>query len=86
MPNRKTRYTWSCPAGRATTLGKEYQQADAKDKANQRPAHRPTKAETLDSTSDDLKGFPSGNSAAAALRRLRKDRPDIHARVLAAAI
>jgi hypothetical protein len=24
---------------RATALGKEYQQADAKDKANQRPAH-----------------------------------------------
>jgi hypothetical protein len=29
---------------------------------------------------------PSGNSRAAFLRRLRKDRPDIHARVLAGEI
>jgi hypothetical protein len=31
----------------------------------------------------DIQHAPSGTSAAAALRRLRKDRPDIHARMLA---
>jgi hypothetical protein len=51
------------------------QEADAEDRANQRPAGRPKK--TLNNIDDDVKGFPAGNSRAAALRRLRKDRPDI---------
>jgi hypothetical protein len=51
---------------------------DLMDRAMQRPSGRPT--ETLDNVQDR---FPSGNSSAAALRRLRKDRPDLHAKVLA---
>jgi hypothetical protein len=56
------------------------QKVNEEDGANQRPVGRPKK---LDNNSGDVKGFPSGNSAAYAIRRLRKDRPDIHARVLA---
>lgn len=50
---------------------------DAIDRACQRPVGRPS--ETVDNINDK----PDGTSAAAALRRLRKDRPDLHARVLA---
>ena len=32
---------------------------------------------------DNVHSFPSGNASAAALRRLRKDRPDLHKRALA---
>jgi hypothetical protein len=56
---------------------------EAKDKANLRPAGRPKKTENLYNDVSDVQHYPSGNSAAAFLRRLRKDRPDIHERVLA---
>jgi hypothetical protein len=54
----------------------EMQRRDRRDQANQRPAHRP-KLETLNNTKNDVKGFPMGNSVEAALRRLRKDRPEL---------
>jgi len=63
---------------RAIEIGK----ADAEDRANQRPAHVHIKRD-VDNNNDDVNVRPAGNSRAAALRRLRKDRPDIHARVLA---
>lgn len=57
--------------------------ADELDLANQRPVGRP-KRETVDDQKNDVNGYrPDGNSAEAALRRLRKDRTDLHARVLA---
>jgi hypothetical protein len=58
------------------------QRSDAKDRAQQRPGGRP---KTVDNGSGNINGFqrPTGGSKAYALRRLRKDRPDIHARVLA---
>jgi len=51
---------------------------DAVDQATQNAEGRPEK------TFDNVQGFqaPTGNTSAAALRRLRKDRPDLHARVL----
>jgi hypothetical protein len=55
--------------------------ADAADRANQRPAGRPKTV--YDDDSGVHNSRPSGNSTERALRRLRKDRPDIHARVLA---
>jgi hypothetical protein len=58
--------------------------AEAKDKANERPAGRPKK--TLDTPKAVIKGFPDGTSVASALRRLRKDAPALHARVLAGEI
>jgi hypothetical protein len=63
---------------RAIEIGK----ADAEDRANQRPAHVHIKRD-VDNNETDIHVRPSGISRAAALRRLRKDRPDIHARVLA---
>jgi hypothetical protein len=73
------------PADRARVkAARVAQRDDARDRANLRPAGRP-KAETVYNTEDDVHSSerPSGNSRAAFLRRLRKDRPDIHARVLA---
>jgi len=59
------------------------QQADTEDQLNQRPAHRPSKDETVYNNKEDVNtSRPVGNSVKAALRRLRKDRLDIHARVL----
>jgi hypothetical protein len=58
------------------------QRIDAKDRANLRPAHKHVDPDVYNNKAD-VHIRPSGNSAAAALRRLRKDRPDIHARVLA---
>jgi hypothetical protein len=55
---------------------------DAKDRKNARPAHVHIQRD-VDNNNADVNVRPTGNSAAAALRRLRKDRPDIHARVLA---
>jgi len=56
------------------------QQADGADQASKRKAGRPQK--TLYNTENDIQDFaPVGTSRAAALRRLRKDRPDLHARV-----
>lgn len=51
---------------------------DLIDRALQRPAGRPNK-ETVDNVNDK----PDGNRKDAGLRRLRKDRPDLHAQVLA---
>ena len=62
---RPAREAGAEPAGRADLL----------DRASQRPAHRPAKSENVHSS-----GRPSGNSAAAFLRRLRTGRPDLHAR------
>jgi hypothetical protein len=44
-----------------------------------------TKRETVYNENGDvhISGRPAGNSASAFIRRLRKDRPDIHARVMA---
>lgn len=51
---------------------------DAKDEASQRPRGRPQK------NVDNIHIYerPAGTSAQQALRRLRKDRPDLHARVV----
>ena len=65
----------------AMSRRERYQGLDAFDRASQRPAHRPAKSENVHSS-----GRPSGNSAAAFLRRLRTARPDLHARVLAGEI
>jgi hypothetical protein len=63
-----------------------YQDVDKKDRANQRPGGRP-KDQTVNTENDDVNSLrPVGNSAATALRRLRKDRPDLHARALAGEI
>jgi hypothetical protein len=52
------------------------------DRQNRRPPGRPRKI--LDSTAHDVQGFaPTGNSAAAALRRLERHRRDLLERVLA---
>ena len=64
---------------------------DALDKALQRPSGNPNRDEEtgrlapspiFDNVQDRSKA-PTGTSESAALRRLRKDRPDLHARVLA---
>ena len=65
----------------AMSRRERYQGLDAFDRASQRPARRPAKSENVHSS-----GRPSGNSAAAFLRRLRAARPDLHARVLAGEI
>jgi len=58
------------------------QKVNAEDRANQRPVGRPK--EIIDNKKDDVKDLaPTGNSESYAHRKLRKDRPDIHARVLA---
>jgi hypothetical protein len=74
------------PADRARVqAARAAQRADAHDRANLRPRGRP---ENVYSEKRDvhISERPSGNSRAAFLRRLRKDRPDIHARVLAGEI
>lgn len=54
---------------------------DLLDQAMQtKPGRPPKKAEA--ETLDNIQGFPSGTSESAALRRLRKDRPDLLARVI----
>lgn len=49
------------------------------DEVEQRPAHRPV--ETVDNVHSS-KDRPAGNSKEAGLRRLRKDRPDLHELVM----
>jgi hypothetical protein len=73
------------PADRARVkAARAAQRDDARDRANQRPAHKHVARDVYNNESDvHISGRPSGNSRAAFLRRLRKDRPDIHARVLA---
>lgn len=57
---------------------------DARDKKQQRPAGRPPKEVSEETVNNvDNKPRPRGNSQAATLRRLRKSRPDLHAKVLA---
>jgi hypothetical protein len=53
------------------------------DRANRRPAHRPSKTVYNGDCDVHASKRPSGNSAAAALRRLERRRPDILDRVLA---
>lgn len=62
------------------------QRDDAADRANLRRAHRT--AESVDNGGKDINtsGRPTGTSRAYALRRLREQRLDIHARVLAGEI
>jgi hypothetical protein len=65
------------------------QRVDAKDCAQQRPAGRPKNVDNGGSGGGSVingSRRPTGTSKAYALRRLRKDRPDIHARVLAGEI
>ena len=80
------------PYGRSTAdrarvkAARRAQKIDAEDQANQRPAHRPKKSVYNGNGNVHNSARPSGNSTAAFLRRLRKDRPDIHTRVLAGEI
>jgi hypothetical protein len=69
---------------RQAMAAEHYRKADEQDEAQQRPGGRPT-AETVYAKESDVHSSerPSGNSQAAYLRRLRKDRRDIHQRVLA---
>jgi len=65
--------------------GEEMRKLDAKDRDQQRSAGRPKII--LDKATDVIQEkAPTGTSRAAALRRLRKYRPDIHKRVLAGEI
>jgi hypothetical protein len=60
------------------------QREDARDRGNQRPRGRPKKnVSNSHAVTDNFSGRPKSGTRADALRRLRKDRPDIHARVLA---
>jgi hypothetical protein len=77
------------PAARARVkAARAAQKDDAADRLNLRPAHRPKKAETVYNGDRivNTSGRPIGNSRAYALRRLREQRPDIHARILAGEI
>ena len=59
---------------------------DARDRANLRPAHKHIGRDVYTDGRADKRNVhirPSGNARAAFLRRLRKGRPDINARVLA---
>ena len=69
-------------AAKQELLKQERTLADQQDRENQRPAHVHIKPD-VDNNDGCINIRPTGTSAAAALRRLRKDRPDIHARVLA---
>jgi hypothetical protein len=73
------------PAARARVkAARAAQRDDAKDRAQQRPGGRP---KTVDNGGGNINSSrPSGTSKAYALRRLRKDRPDLHTRVLAGEI
>lgn len=53
---------------------------DAIDRAMKRPNHRPEK--TVDNVHSSEER-PTGNTEQAAIRRLRKDRPDLHKKVIA---
>lgn len=55
-------------------------QRDAEDQRRQRTPGRPSKT---DNNVNNSTGRPEGNTAEQGLRRLRKDRPDLHQRVLA---
>jgi hypothetical protein len=55
---------------------------EATDLANLRPVGTNQYSEGVDTNNGIVNRRSDGNSAAAAMRRLRKDRPDLHARVL----
>jgi hypothetical protein len=75
------------PADRARVKAARRAQAiDAKDQENLRPAGRPKTENVSNDESDRNNSRPVGTTAAYAIRRLRRDRPDIHARVLAGEI
>ena len=59
--------------------GKDREALDAIDRATQNAPYRPEKSVDIVNT---LEERPTGNSAAQAIRRLRKDRPDLHADVM----
>ena len=87
---RETRaYSHSAIDRARVQAARAVQRDDARDRANVRPAGRPAKSGTVynneSNNQSDVHGSerPAGNSRAAFLRRLRKHRPDIHARVLA---
>jgi hypothetical protein len=62
-------------------IGADVALLDLLDRAVQKPGHRPASV-TLDNIQGSKEAFPSGTSSRAGLRRLRKDRPDLHRRVL----
>ena len=67
---------------RQAALAAQNRIVDQEDRANQRAVGRPENVYTNEKSINDFER-PSGTSSEYALRRLRKDRPDIHARVLA---
>jgi hypothetical protein len=72
------------PAARAQVkAARAAQRDDAADRANLRPRGRPKKnVSNRENVTDNYSGRPKSGTRAEALRRLRKERPDIHARVL----
>jgi hypothetical protein len=68
-------------------LGLQNQKIAVRSQETQREAHRP-KGETVYNNKEDVHRSlaTKGNSNEAAERRLRKDRPDLHARALAGAL
>jgi hypothetical protein len=71
------------PYSVAIQRGEEYQKRDARDRQKQRPVGRPPN-EILYNNKNDVQHYPppTGNSTEAVLRRLRKDRLDLHTRVM----
>jgi hypothetical protein len=65
-----------------TFAGALRQKIDAEDRENQRPPGRPKTVSNENNVTDSFKGRPHSGTRAEALRRLRDNRPDIHARVL----
>jgi hypothetical protein len=64
-------------------VGGDPKAVDLLDRALQRPDGGDHRSDEYKATVDNVNGVrPTGNSEAAALRRLRKDRPDLHARVI----
>jgi hypothetical protein len=61
---------------------REMRERDAADRLNQRGPGRPGTVHNKKDDVNSYEGRPWGNSVDAALRRLRKSRPDLHARVL----
>jgi len=74
--------TAAAPAVHYAPIDAAAQELDVQDRANVRSAGRPKTLYNENSDVQDLRA-PTGTSAAAALRRLHKDHPDIHKRVFA---
>jgi len=64
---------------------KRAQDIDAADRANKEASHQGRHTDLVDTADNNVNEVsrPTGNSNAYAMRKLRADRPDIHARVLA---